>query len=125
MFRPRADLSGVLLSLLPLVGAALIAISRCEDYRHDVYDVTVGSLLGLAVAYFSYRRYYPKLASSRCDQPYPTRAKSNAHTSEVKPKDEEALSDESTASDDEDSPASVHSVEVESNRRLLGSNDDP
>jgi diacylglycerol diphosphate phosphatase / phosphatidate phosphatase len=48
----------------------LIAISRCEDYRHDVYDVTVGSLLGWGVAWFTYRRYYPSLRSRGCEEPY-------------------------------------------------------
>lgn len=48
----------------------MIAISRLDDYRHDVYDVTCGSILGLLVAYFSYRRYYPALRSSACDIPY-------------------------------------------------------
>jgi len=73
VFRPRTDLARVLLALAPLIGAALIAISRCEDYRHDVYDVTVGSLLGLLVAHSTYRRYYPGLQSSRCDTPFPSR----------------------------------------------------
>ncbi|KAF2273835.1 PAP2-domain-containing protein, partial [Westerdykella ornata] len=71
VFRPRTDLARVLLALAPLLVAALIAISRCEDYRHDVYDVTVGSLLGWTVAYATYRRYYPPLRSRRCDEPYP------------------------------------------------------
>ncbi|KAI4158656.1 MAG: hypothetical protein LQ342_007235 [Letrouitia transgressa] len=57
VFRPRTDLARVLLSLAPLIGAALIAISRCEDYRHDVYDVTIGSILGMAIAYFSRAEY--------------------------------------------------------------------
>lgn len=48
----------------------MIAISRLDDYRHDVYDVTCGSILGLIVAYFSYRRYYPPLRSPTCDIPY-------------------------------------------------------
>ncbi|KAI9800891.1 MAG: hypothetical protein M1833_003027 [Piccolia ochrophora] len=74
VFRPRTDLARVLIALAPLLGAALIAISRCEDYRHDVYDVTIGSLLGILVAYFSYRRYYPSLRSSNCDIPFPSRA---------------------------------------------------
>jgi diacylglycerol diphosphate phosphatase/phosphatidate phosphatase len=56
---------------MPLVGAAMIAISRLADYRHDPYDVTVGSLLGLAMARFSYRRYYPRLRSVRCHVPHP------------------------------------------------------
>jgi diacylglycerol diphosphate phosphatase/phosphatidate phosphatase len=48
----------------------MIAISRCEDYRHDVWDVTCGSILGITVAYLSYRRYYPPLRSVRCHVPY-------------------------------------------------------
>jgi diacylglycerol diphosphate phosphatase/phosphatidate phosphatase len=89
VFRPRTDLARVLLALAPVVGAALIAISRLEDYRHDVFDVTVGSLLGMLVAYFSYRRYYPSLKSDRCDMPYPSRA-DLANSGYGKVKDEEA-----------------------------------
>lgn len=33
VFRPRTDLSKALLAIGPLLGAAMIAISRCEDYR--------------------------------------------------------------------------------------------
>ena len=57
--------------MAPLVGAAMIAISRCEDYRHDVYDVTVGSLLGFFVAHFVYRKYFPPLRALACDEPHP------------------------------------------------------
>lgn len=49
----------------------MIAISRCEDYRHDVYDVCVGSALGMTVAYWSYRRHWPSLSSPNCHEPYP------------------------------------------------------
>lgn len=65
------DLGRFLIFLAPLVGAAMIAISRCEDYRHDVYDVCVGSALGMTVAYWSYRRYWPKLSSAKSSEPYP------------------------------------------------------
>ncbi|KAH6955918.1 phosphatidic acid phosphatase type 2/haloperoxidase [Ilyonectria sp. MPI-CAGE-AT-0026] len=65
------DLSRALACLFPLIGAAMIAISRCEDYRHDVYDVCVGSVLGMTIAYWSYRRHWPRLSSQRCDEPYP------------------------------------------------------
>jgi diacylglycerol diphosphate phosphatase / phosphatidate phosphatase len=71
VFRPRTDLARVLLAFAPLLGAALIAISRCEDYRHDVYDVTCGSLLGFLIARFSYRRYYPQLRETKCHVPFP------------------------------------------------------
>lgn len=70
VFRPRTDLGRCLLALSPFLCALMIAISRLGDYRHDVYDVTSGSILGLVVAYFSYRRYYPALSSSGCDCPY-------------------------------------------------------
>jgi len=89
VFRPRTDLARVLLALAPIIGAALIAISRCEDYRHDVYDVTIGSLLGMSIAYFSYKRYYPGLKSAECDTPYPSRADVDSMKGFGKLKDEE------------------------------------
>lgn len=52
---------------MPLFGALLIGLSRLADYRHDIYDVTTGSVLGLGVAYFTYRRFYPSLRSITCD----------------------------------------------------------
>lgn len=52
----------------------MIAVSPLEDYRHDAYDVSVGSVLGLLIAWFSYRRYYPSLRSRTCDIPYPNKA---------------------------------------------------
>jgi diacylglycerol diphosphate phosphatase / phosphatidate phosphatase len=67
----RGDLARALLCLAPLLGAAMIAISRCQDYRHDVYDVCSGALLGYVVAYWSYRRYWPQLSSQHCHEPYP------------------------------------------------------
>ncbi|KAJ5112754.1 hypothetical protein N7532_000799 [Penicillium argentinense] len=70
VFRPRTDLGRCLLAFFPLLCALLIAISRLDDYRHDVWDVTIGSLLGMLVAWFSYRRYYPSMGSARCDVPY-------------------------------------------------------
>ncbi|KAK0710098.1 phosphatidic acid phosphatase type 2/haloperoxidase [Lasiosphaeria miniovina] len=66
----RGDLMRALLCLAPLLGATMIAISRCQDYRHDVEDVCVGAILGSVVAYWSYRRYWPRLSSSRCAEPY-------------------------------------------------------
>lgn len=66
----RGDLTRALLCLAPLLGAAMIAISRCQDYRHDVYDVCTGALLGYVVAYWSYRRYWPRLSSRHCSEPY-------------------------------------------------------
>jgi len=88
VFRPRTDLGRVLIAFIPILGAALIAISRCEDYRHDVYDVTCGSILGMGIAYFSYRRYYPRLHSQKCHEPFPSRAMS-FNSGVGQPKDDE------------------------------------
>ncbi|KAL8666912.1 MAG: hypothetical protein Q9202_001152 [Teloschistes flavicans] len=74
VFCARTDLLRVILALVPAICAAMISISRCEDYRHDVYDVTIGSILGMSLAYFSYRRYYPALTDRRCDIPHPSLA---------------------------------------------------
>ncbi|KAJ2901525.1 pap2 superfamily protein [Zalerion maritima] len=65
------DLARSLVCLSPLLGALMIAISRCEDYRHDVYDVTAGSILGFSVAYWSYHRFWHKLRSRDCHEPLP------------------------------------------------------
>ena len=70
VLRPRANLATVVLCLVPPVGAALIAISRLEDYRHDVGDVIVGSVLGMGIAYMNWRRYWPSLRSRDCDEPH-------------------------------------------------------
>lgn len=56
----------------------MIAVSRLEDYRHDFYDVSAGSFLGILLAYFSYRRYYPSLPSRRCHEPFPSHAETGA-----------------------------------------------
>lgn len=78
------------MALVPLLGAAMIAISRCEDYRHDVYDVTAGSLLGILMALFSYRKYYPGLATLHCDRPYPSRSELASSNTYGRLKDVEA-----------------------------------
>jgi diacylglycerol diphosphate phosphatase/phosphatidate phosphatase len=91
VYRPRADLARVLLALAPLLGAVLIAISRCEDYRHDVYDVTVGSLLGMAVAHYTYRRYYPALRNRECATPFANPADEAGGFKKVRGDDEETL----------------------------------
>ncbi|BCS20494.1 phosphatase PAP2 family protein [Aspergillus puulaauensis] len=70
VFRPRTDLCRCLLVLIPIICALMVALSRLADYRHDVYDVTSGTILGSVVAYFCYRRYFPPLRSFGCDTPY-------------------------------------------------------
>lgn len=100
VLRPHADLARVVIVLAPLVGAALIAMSRLADYRHDVYDVICGSLLGISVAYFTYRRYYRPLRHPNCDVPYPSRANKASASVGSKPTDLERQINEEFSLDD-------------------------
>jgi len=58
-------------TVVPMNGAALVAISRTMDYRHHATDVLSGSILGIVIAYFSYRQYYPPLNSPTAHLSYP------------------------------------------------------
>lgn len=58
-----------LVTSIPLIGAALIALSRTEDYRHHFVDVILGSSLGAIIAYWSYSRNFPPLSSNIAFKP--------------------------------------------------------
>lgn len=73
LFDNRGYVAKAWVSLLPFAGAALVAISRTMDNRHHWQDVLVGSALGTVVSYFSYRQYYPSLASEVSHRPYSPR----------------------------------------------------
>jgi membrane-associated phospholipid phosphatase len=47
------------LLLIPLSSASLISISRTMDYRHHATDVIAGAIIGIVMAWYSYRQYYP------------------------------------------------------------------
>lgn len=68
--RRGKGLARVIFVALPAVGAALITISRTEDYRHDVYDVSTGTLIGATCAWFCYRRYFRGLQGRKSAIPY-------------------------------------------------------
>ncbi|KAF8429646.1 PAP2 domain-containing protein [Tirmania nivea] len=71
--RKGSDVVRILIGLLPTLGALAIVVTRTEDYRHDVYDVTTGSIIGGMVAFYSYRRYFPPLTSPDADIAYTSR----------------------------------------------------
>ena len=58
----RGEVWKTFIVLLPMLGAALIAISRIMDARHHPFDVISGSLLGILIAWGSYRQYFPSLS---------------------------------------------------------------
>ncbi|KAI9141866.1 phosphatidic acid phosphatase type 2/haloperoxidase [Paraphysoderma sedebokerense] len=60
----------VAVTMLPIFGAFLIAISRTTDYRHHYQDVFVGGLIGLIFAFGTYRFFYPTLLCNECKVPY-------------------------------------------------------
>ncbi|XP_067948443.1 phospholipid phosphatase 5-like [Watersipora subatra] len=53
-------------SIIPIILATCVAISRTVDNHHHWQDVLVGSLLGMVIAYTVYRRYYPSLSHRHC-----------------------------------------------------------
>ncbi|KAG1718509.1 phosphatidic acid phosphatase type 2/haloperoxidase [Suillus paluster] len=73
LFDTRGYVGKAWISITPLTGALFVATSRTMDYRHHWQDVVTGSALGLLLAYFSYRQYYPHLASADAHEPYATR----------------------------------------------------
>ncbi|XP_023177018.1 phospholipid phosphatase 5 isoform X2 [Drosophila hydei] len=68
--RGRGQTWRICISVLPLIVAALVAVSRTCDYHHHWQDVTVGGLIGIFCGYFSYRQYYPSIFSNNAGKPY-------------------------------------------------------
>uniref|UniRef100_A0A182PQV9 Phosphatidic acid phosphatase type 2/haloperoxidase domain-containing protein n=1 Tax=Anopheles epiroticus TaxID=199890 RepID=A0A182PQV9_9DIPT len=68
--RGRGRSVRVIAAGLPLFAATMIAISRTCDYHHHWQDVTVGSLIGIALSYLCYRQYFPAFSDRNCHVPY-------------------------------------------------------
>ncbi|KAF9466356.1 phosphatidic acid phosphatase type 2/haloperoxidase [Collybia nuda] len=75
LFDRRGHAGKAWLALSPFAGASLVAISRTMDYRHHWQDVLIGGIVGTFVTYFTYRQYYPSLASELSHRPYSPRIK--------------------------------------------------
>lgn len=73
LFDQKGHAGKTWLCLTPFAAAALVAISRAMDYRHHWHDILIGSLVGTILSYFSYRQYYPNLASPYSHRPYSPR----------------------------------------------------
>jgi len=58
----RGEVWKTFIVLVPLLAAALIAVSRIMDARHHPFDVITGSMLGLVTAWVAYRQYFPSLS---------------------------------------------------------------
>ncbi|KIJ69223.1 hypothetical protein HYDPIDRAFT_79486, partial [Hydnomerulius pinastri MD-312] len=73
LFDTRGHAHKAWISVTPLFGATLVAISRTMDFRHHWQDVIAGAILGFVIAYFAYRQYFPSLASPMSHRPYSPR----------------------------------------------------
>ncbi|KAJ8753664.1 hypothetical protein K2173_026340 [Erythroxylum novogranatense] len=58
-FDRRGHVAKLCIVLLPVLVAALIGISRVDDYWHHWTDVFTGAFLGTVVAAFCYLQFYP------------------------------------------------------------------
>lgn len=103
--------------LIPTLGAALIAISRIEDARHHPFDVVCGSLLGIVVAWYAYRQYFPPLSETwRKGRAYPIRSWAsepmapNGNTRNLRDERVEPLCVAPTATDEEQPRPTTYST---------------
>lgn len=63
------------LVMVPTLGAALITGTRIMDARHHPFDVISGAMLGILVAWGSYRQYFPPVSETwRKGRAYPIRS---------------------------------------------------
>lgn len=68
--RGRGQSWRLLASIAPLFLAMLVAVSRTCDYHHHWQDVTIGSLIGVVIAFLCYRQYFPPLDSKMSHRSY-------------------------------------------------------
>ncbi|XP_055375302.1 phospholipid phosphatase 5 [Condylostylus longicornis] len=66
----RGNTLGLVTSIVPLIVAGLVAISRTCDYHHHWEDVVIGSFIGMGITYICYRQYYPSLTNTHSGKPY-------------------------------------------------------
>ncbi|MQL90812.1 hypothetical protein Taro_023404 [Colocasia esculenta] len=58
-FDRRGHIAKLCIVFLPLLVAALVGISRVDDYWHHWQDVFAGGLIGITVASFCYLQFFP------------------------------------------------------------------
>ncbi|KHN42423.1 Lipid phosphate phosphatase 2 [Glycine soja] len=58
-FDRRGHVAKLCLVFLPILVAAMIAVSRVDDYWHHWQDVFAGALIGMIIASFCYLQFFP------------------------------------------------------------------
>ncbi|KAI5295892.1 hypothetical protein KEM52_006578 [Ascosphaera acerosa] len=69
-FNSRGTITSICLAVSPFFASLIIACSRVADYRHDIYDVSAGTILGLCIAYLTFRHYFPHFGHPQCHIPF-------------------------------------------------------
>ncbi|XP_044960246.1 lipid phosphate phosphatase 2-like isoform X2 [Hordeum vulgare subsp. vulgare] len=59
VFDRKGHIAKLCIIVLPLLAAALVAVSRVDDYWHHWQDVFAGAIIGLTVASFCYLQFFP------------------------------------------------------------------
>ncbi|KAK9705161.1 hypothetical protein RND81_07G037500 [Saponaria officinalis] len=59
VFDRRGHVAKLCLVLTPILLAALVAVSRVDDYWHHWQDVFAGGLLGMVISSFCYLQFFP------------------------------------------------------------------
>jgi len=59
----------VVFSLMPTLGAFLIAITRTRDYMHNFSDINAGCIIGILCSTVAYFTVYPSLRDPYCQLP--------------------------------------------------------
>jgi diacylglycerol diphosphate phosphatase/phosphatidate phosphatase len=70
IFDRQGHASKLCIIFFPLLAAALIGISRVDDYWHHWQDVFAGGLIGLTIATLCYRQFFPAPYDSDAVGPY-------------------------------------------------------
>lgn len=71
----RGEVWKTVIVLIPLLIASIVSISRIMDARHHPFDVLSSSILGILVAWVSYRQYFPSLSEPwKKGRAYPIRS---------------------------------------------------
>lgn len=69
-FDGRGHVAKLCLVFLPLLGAALVGVSRVNDYWHHWQDVFAGAIIGWVVSAFCYLQFFPPPSNDKGWGPY-------------------------------------------------------
>ncbi|CAO2814925.1 unnamed protein product [Amaranthus hypochondriacus] len=69
-FDEKGHVSKLCIVIFPLLVAALVGVSRVDDYWHHWQDVFTGAFLGLVISFLCYRQFFPPPYHTKCWGPY-------------------------------------------------------